>query len=415
MSLKYIVSDVKDYDFMGESYGKEMCPNIHRYPATMIPQIGVKILRELDITKGSLLDPYCGSGSSFASGLHCGLNEFTGFDLNPLAVLISKVRFTRITPNKIETTNKTIKESIYRKIAKVIDHKIIDEKQFSNFYYWFSPEIAYKLQLIKNIVKKINDKSLQDFCMIALSSTIRDCSYTRNNEFKLYRMKEGAVLAFNPDVIGVFLQNLQNVTKTYKEHYHTLLNGVNLNLYHEDFNNKNKKYDVVLTSPPYGDSRTTVAYGQFSMFSNSWICGLQNARALDGNLMGGKRQDRNEVNGLMSKYIEEVGDIDKKRAEEVESFYMDLSASINKVAKVIKNNGYSIYVVGNRTVKGINLPTDQFIAEQFEDNGLKHIATYTRTISNKRMPKLNSPTNQPGKKMSTMNKEFIIICRKLKK
>ena len=40
---------------------------------------------------------------------------------------------------------------------------------------------------------------------------------------------------------------------------------------------------------PYGDSRTTVAYGQFSTLSNEWI-GFPNSRKIDSQLMGGKKK-----------------------------------------------------------------------------------------------------------------------------
>lgn len=33
----------------------------------------------------------------------------------------------------------------------------------------------------------------------------------------------------------------------------------------------NVKFDLMITSPPYGDSRTTVAYGQFSRLSLQWL------------------------------------------------------------------------------------------------------------------------------------------------
>jgi ribosomal protein L11 methylase PrmA len=88
------------YDFIGQSYAS-IYPNLHKYPATMLPQIGIEIFKELNIKSGKLLDPYCGSGSSFASGLECGLTEMHGFDINPLAVLISKVRFTKVSINKL--------------------------------------------------------------------------------------------------------------------------------------------------------------------------------------------------------------------------------------------------------------------------------------------------------------------------
>lgn len=34
---------------------------------------------------------------------------------------------------------------------------------------------------------------------------------------------------------------------------------------------KNKSIDLVITLPPYGDSKTTVAYGEFSKLSLQWI------------------------------------------------------------------------------------------------------------------------------------------------
>ena len=78
----YQVVRNKKYDFIGQSYAS-IYPNLHKYPATMLPQIGIEIFKELNIKSGRLLDPYCGSGSSFASGLECGLTEMYGFDINP--------------------------------------------------------------------------------------------------------------------------------------------------------------------------------------------------------------------------------------------------------------------------------------------------------------------------------------------
>jgi hypothetical protein len=62
------------YDYIGQSYSSSY-PNLHKYPATMLPQIGIDILKELNISDGRLLDPYCGSGSSFSSGLECGIKD----------------------------------------------------------------------------------------------------------------------------------------------------------------------------------------------------------------------------------------------------------------------------------------------------------------------------------------------------
>ena len=90
--MSYPLTRNEHYDFTGEAYGAELYPNLHPYPATMIPQLGIDILKELNITQGRMLDPYCGSGSSFVAGLEVGLNDFTGYDINPLALLICQAR-----------------------------------------------------------------------------------------------------------------------------------------------------------------------------------------------------------------------------------------------------------------------------------------------------------------------------------
>ena len=43
--------------------------------------------------------------------------------------------------------------------------------------------------------------------LLPLSETIRECSYTRNHEFKLYRMRPEEMIQFNPDVLVFTLTN----------------------------------------------------------------------------------------------------------------------------------------------------------------------------------------------------------------
>ena len=216
---------------------------------------------------------------------------------------------------------------------------------------------------------------------------------------------------FNPDVFDLFFKNLDKTLNTYVKVYLPLLKKQKFYFYGKEFKYKKNKYDVVLTSPPYGDSRTTVAYGQFSTLSSEWI-GFPESRKIDSKLMGGKRVKSLYNKGVLSSAIKKIEQRDSKRALEVSSFYIDLEQSIKEVSQAITSKGFSIYVVGNRTVKNINLATDQFIAEQFEKNGFRHILTYERAISSKVMPSQNSPTNIAGKKVNTMHKEYIIVCQK---
>lgn len=93
-------------------------------------------------------------------------------------------------------------------------------------------------------------------------------------------------------------------------------------------------------------------------------------------------------------------------------FYNDLERAVSAISAKTKSGGYQFWVVGNRTVKGEVLLTDEIIAEIAGRYNLKHIYTIGRNIINKVMPSLNSPTNEAGKKSSAMTNEHIVVLRK---
>lgn len=398
------------YDFIGQSYATNY-PNLHKYPATMLPQIGIELFKELNIKKGNLLDPYCGSGSSFIAGLDRGLTEMYGFDINPLAVLISRTKFSKVDLDRVKLLRQRLRNKIFEFIKDESNLKSLQKPNYYNIDFWFSKQVLQNLSVIRFFIEKITDKEIRRMFLVPFSETVRECSFTRNAEFKLYKMKSEDILKFNPDVLGVYFEKLNKTIDVYETFYFPKLTGAKVEISYSKFPQKENYYDVVLTSPPYGDSKTTVAYGQFSMFSNQWL-GVKYARQIDSLLMGGKLIKENYTRGVIADYVNEVAKESQKRALEVSSFYFDLESSISDVAKSVKKRGTAIYIVGNRRVKNIQLATDQFIAEKFEENGFKHILTYERLLGNKAMPLKNSPSNKIGDRKGTITKEFIVVCEK---
>ena len=400
------------YDFAGQTYSS-CYPNLHKYPATMLPQIGIELFKELNIKTGNLLDPYCGSGTSFVIGLDRGIREMDGFDINPLAVYIAKAKFTKIEIAKLHEHREHLQRLIYKVKKKKIETNSDSYIRFFNVDYWFSKAVLKEIAVIRSQLNKIKNEYVKGLFCIPFSEVIRECSYTRNSEFKLYRMKKEKMEHFNPSVISTFLHKLNKIIDIYSNVYYPLLQKTNINIKIEQskFTKKKKFYDIVITSPPYGDSKTTVAYGQFSLFSNEILNGT-NARQIDKNLMGGKPAQNLYDKGLISPYIDEISKSSLKRALEVSSYYEDLEESINEVASRVAKKGKVIYIVGNRRVKNIQLPTDKFIAEKFEQNGIKHLFTYERALGNKSMPLKNSPSNIKNHKLETITKEYIVACQK---
>ncbi|MBU4444639.1 MAG: DNA methyltransferase [Candidatus Marinimicrobia bacterium] len=391
----------------------------HAYPAMMIPQIARRLLLKYGASAKTLFDPYCGSGTSLVEANVKGMNAI-GTDLNPLARLIAE---TKTTPIDIQTLDLYLKD--FNNYAfnfqfgiKSSDSVVIP--QFKNIDFWFNKSSQEKLATIKKYIDHIKLRDIRNFFLTAFSETVRESSLTKKGEFKLVRIPNDKIEQFNPDSFGIMLSKLMRNKTGLLDFIRIKRNYSFSKIY--DFNTVNdipidiipdNSIDIIITSPPYGDSRTTVAYGQYSRLANQWM-GIKEASLVDKNLMGGTKYTSDFIfnSTHLRDTLDRINNIDEKRRLEVESFFIDYSNSISNVSKTIKKNGHACYVVGNRTVKNINIPMDLITKEFFKNNGFKHIETIVRNIPNKRMPSKNSPSNIPGKKSSTMKNEYIVICRK---
>lgn len=425
------------WDYRGVNT-KEYTHCYHNYPAMMIPQIARRLISESKVKKNSILfDPYCGSGTSLVEAQVSGIHSI-GTDLNPLARLISETKNTHFNFYEIVKNVAVIKEQCFafevsanNEIdfynTSTYDSKFEDDylgfiPNFYNREYWFSKEALLSLGFLKHLIETIPSPELKSFFLVPLSEVARESSYTRNSEFKLFRIQEEKLHNFKPEVFKKYFIKLERNLMGLKSFNDICQSHSNFAKVY-DFNTcdgidpniiPNDSIDVVVTSPPYGDSRTTVAYGQFSMLSSN-ILGFENANKVDKTLMGGKiiPHTISEIPKSCSDELQKISEVSEKRFYEVASFLTDYKNSITNVSKVIKKGGRACYVLGNRTVKGIQIPLDYVTVEFFSEQGYKHLDTIVRNIPNKRMPKANSPTNIVGQTSETMNKEYIVILQKL--
>lgn len=399
-----------------EANTKEFTHCYHTYPAMMIPQIARTLIEEYK-PKGRLdfiLDPYMGSGTTLVEASLAGINSI-GTDLNPLARLMGKVKTTLYNNESILKQFREIQTELIFYTKDKVKERNFD--RISNYSFWYNEDTLLKLSYLSQLIKNVKDK---DFFNVVLSEIVREVSFTRNGEFKRYRMNEASIAKFNPDTFTLFekkaLRNIEGLKAYTSEAKH----DVNASIY--DFNTmhgiptdiiKDGDIDMVVTSPPYGDSRTTVAYGQFSRWANEWF-NFDNAKNLDKLLMGGKKATEEIFKtASIRDVLDEIDSLEHKRYLEVVSFLNDYYQSIENVAKSVRSGGTVCYVVGDRRVKGVQIPLDYFTAEMFEKFGFKHKITIVREIPNKRMPALTSPTNKAGAKVSTMSHEYIVILNKL--
>ena len=178
------------------------------------------------------------------------------------------------------------------------------------------------------------------------------------------------------------------------------------------------KYDLVITSPPYGDSRTTVAYGQYSSFGAEWTNDLNDhaisGYSIDRECLGKESQLSDDLSdyNILTEVVEKIKSVDSKRANEVMYFFNGYYKSIRNMIENLNKKGRVCFVVGNRTVKGFQIPMDQITASFLDNIGLNFEDIFIRDILNKVMPSKNSPSNKTGMKSRTMSHEYIVVFSK---
>jgi len=385
--------------------------SIHKYPAKLIPQIPKMFIEKFGIKGGCVLDPYCGSGTTLLEAKLAGMNSI-GFDINPLALFISKVKCQNI---GIQQTKKEI--DLFKEL-------FFDKKQpyclrlpYKEAITWFPNQALNQINTIWFEIDSFEcQASTKDIIKIAFSDILRAVSYQRNDEFKLYRIDPEERPGFYVDPLPLLFQKIDkiysqlSILKTNTQEMKT-----NVSIFNYDSSSSGKKptpmigrrsIRMVVTSPPYGDSSTTVAYGQFSWLSNRILNMTPDSKqgGVDKILMGGKPKKRLYVRKFGTLPII-LSLIHPKLRVKVKSFFSDYLRSIKTVSSLLKSGGICCYVVADRTVDNQIIPMAEFTKLAFEKYGLQHVGTYKRNMIGKRLPLKNN-------KSSLINEEIIVVMYK---
>ena len=380
----------------------------------------------------SVIDPFVGSGTVMAECMYHGLS-FQGLDINPLAVLLCKAKkgplYKSALNNKINELNERIN----------LDQKHSIDVDFFGRDKWFTEEVLFGLSKIRRAICDENMLWARRFFWVALGETIRLSSNSRTSTFKLHIRQKGDIDNRQLDVIGKFKSILLNNYKHFcllksdlgkagvlrKSSYNNIVK-VNLGDSSKKVPHLNKeKFDLIISSPPYGDNHTTVTYGQFSYLPLQFIPlrdidkrigedWLKTSTYIDRISLGGSTSKKIDIkikknlfniSPSLKNVINELENDHKDKTYKIINYYEDLRKSLKNCLSVLRINGYMVWTVGNRNVGGISIPLDKIMIEILEYYGSAFILKLDRDICNKRMANRNESSD-------TMTKEEILIMRK---
>ncbi len=401
------------WDFKGIT--KSGIHNIGKYPATMVPDMQYQLLsvisKHLNNKNITLLDPFCGSGTTLVIAQELGINS-VGIDINPYATLLSFVKTHKY--NRIDVCDAI--SAIKSNLEQESNFPIYD---FYNIKKWFRDDIIKSLSQIRHCILIEKSQDIRNFFWICLSEVIFKFSNDRTSTFKLHALPKEKIDLIEDKCIEYFIKiindnsehlNYSNITSS------NIIYGDSSSII--DYKLKGD-FDIICTSPPYGDNPTTVTYGQASILFLKWIdskdlyCSqelLEKYTTIDKISVGGEK--RKIINTKDIKSLNDFLDkISLKKQAKVINFFEDYYISLKCMKKCLSKSGYLIMTVGNRSVDTVRQPLDNITIEIAGKMGLQVVSKFNRNILYKKTPLTISMTENE-KVVKSISEETILIFTK---
>jgi len=430
-NLLAITQVEKDYwSFVGKAH-RDHSHGLFQYPAMMVPQLVKEILEQVQRIEpdiNEIFDPFSGSGTILTESMLHGLS-FSGVDINPLAVLLCKVKSGPFFIKSLASKSTALLKLIDKDGTNEVDIN------FPNIDKWFRHDVQIGLSKIRRAIKKEPSLWARRFFWVCLAEAVRSNSNSRTSTYKLHIRTKEDIENKNFDPVNSFrtavkrnFKNLYDQEKFLKQKGYLNRGRYyrNTSIALADVRSYKGKLqsDLIITSPPYGDNVSTVPYGQYSYLPLRWIdlLDIENSKLsiesvnstyqIDAKSLGGSQKINKEMINILSnispsfsKCIDKLKGEPPDRVKRVTAFFSDLNDGLRPILNHLRHRGLMVWVLGNRSVGRRKVPMDRILTDLFLSYGVELVCKLNRNISSKRMATKNNIS-------TTMSTEKILVFRK---
>lgn len=394
-----------DWDFTSEDT-QYLTHGLHPYLASMIPQIPKKLIHLYARHGMRILDPFVGGGAVLVEAYLANLDS-TGFDVNPLAAIVSKAKSTPI-PSSILIKTLELFDKIYSCTKAELPHF----PKHARIDYWFKPYMYEPLARIRiaidelaSIFEQSHHDALWNLLACIYSDTVRNVSLTYRGEVRLRRLQGEDLEKFNPNVVLEFKKAMEKgFARVSNLPFHKNIPDVHIGDSRK-IAVENGYFDLVITSPPYGDIKNTIPYHQFSKNMLYWLgFGDKALQHIQEKSLGTKQSLKSAPQSAI--LSDSLGRMSKKTLiHEAKCFYHDYFCALQEIARVTSER--IIIVIGHRILDGTKIDNPQITTELMEQIGWRLEVRYDRTIRKKRLNrKMGYGNNAQG---ATIDSEAILV------
>jgi DNA modification methylase len=364
----------------------------HRYPAKFIPNIVQKLINDYTQPGSLIVDPFGGCGTTLVEAKISGRKSI-GIDINPIAKLITDIKTKPIDPKKLKKFN-----AIFLK-SYLTTPEVPPTFKTDRLDYWFEKETQIKLNRIYSSIKTIKDPYIRKFYFVAFSHILKNCSKWLMKSIKPQVDKSKST----KDPFTIFKLHLKFMIQRNSEFY-TLLekNGfLNLSCKMKIANTakkvpiKSASVDFVITSPPYVTSYEYADLHQLSLlwfgsdekYFKSWGKLVKDFTGFKKQFIGTSFSKDVDLKSLNSQTAQQIvtnlKEKDRGDALNVAGYYSDINKSFIELYRILKKGAKSCVIIGNTSLKGVEILNAEVVLEQLENLGFKKVEIIKREIGTK--------------------------------
>lgn len=355
---------------------------IHPFAARMAPEIAFEALKGLK-KNSTVLDPMVGSGTVLRTVSEHGYNGI-GFDIDPLAVLMSKAWTTPFHIEKIKSKSEEIVEEAKELSSKEIYLPWIDDdkptKAFINF--WFGRKQVTSLRKLSFAIS--NHKGLyNDLLKVALSRLIitktkgaslaADVSHSRPH--KVYEKNDF-------DVMTAFSTSCESLAKIFEKQQPKGKVNVQLGDARNLKEVENESVSAIITSPPYLNALDYMRGHKLSLVWLGYKIGeLGNVRSKS--VGAEKAPEANADLKLAAELTKGIPHLEKlpiRKQKMINRYALDIYGIVEESTRVLEKQGKATFVVGNSCINEIFVENSLIVRNSCKMAGLKIVSQKEREI-----------------------------------
>lgn len=324
--------------------------SIYSYHAKFTPEIPKAFIKKYSKVNDTVLDPFCGCGTTLLEGLKLKRNVI-GIDLSPIGILCSKV--------KTETYDQELLKKYSEEIINVNERNILIP-DFPNKDSWYSKKDIKVLGMLNYNINKISEEKYRNLFYLILLSILNSCSRKRKT-WNLGYLADNVLpdIDRDVDVLKIYKRKVKELFKR-KDFLKNISNSCRCIesdvLCVKDVNN----VDLVVTSPPYPFAVDFIKYHRLALY---WM--------------------EKPVDDLCDK---EVGARNKRnRKNALNEFYEQMDNVYKNIMSMVKINGIWCMTIGDTTRNKEKIEFVDWTIKLFERNGWKLLKKNFRYLKQQTM------------------------------